>query len=1299
MFSKSIGEQLMGRIKWNLDLLEEVKKQHDEAMTATEQVMNNGKSDLSSMTEDVWEGEDGDMARDQLHDLLNKEMVETWKELDACNEAIQKAQKTAYESKNFCNRFPQIFRSGSRPSESDQGACSGDLLCDNDSCSSLKDSMSEAGQRALNVKSKVESAESVLAELETDVAKFDYSSYTETIKTQTQNVADRTGVYNSSVSRYEQKTQEMDSTFSNELIAATPITVPEPFDPSCLELGDDVHMKDGDIINFLEEYNAVELGGKLSDAQLENILAMLFDKKDIDVSRFSEEDFGIAFINLPEEQKKAVLLEMGYSNDQIESILESCKGQKGPAAGSAFARTLVDRIAGKNRDKYHNVADRTGLANALGLAGLKRPGDGTAKTHADAYDAAGGSKTKTGGNTGNNTNNSGSSSTDNNSNNTTTNNTTGNNTTESSYPIDEKLKAEADTYLDNTNDNYGDFYELKEEYERCIHTVGPSTIDEEAARLRAQQILTELGYIYYTLANCNTSSNSSLLNEFIKETCYATDRNNSSNITTDSDFIYELQNELANTGVDEIAYSDANLALGVLATDKTVHNGEVDVAYNYDGQSLKSVIVSDSSQEITLDVPDIAELRGYGEDCNIESETILTAYDLMLKDTNGNYVFESTMNHYDEANEKGLALLYSYAGYELEKSSEGYDGDLANIFTTIIDNMYINEDNTYYQMELDTEYVERLQDDIIQLGCKNGIYSMAYTLLTRLKEDASTVVFGDSGKKDPIRIELSLDNPAYISVDIILNSTGKVQKTIGCTGATRVEQYMESEDLGTYAINHGLTKEDAFWALMGVSNKTDANVVTEIIKGNYKEAFSNDYDKLSEYSKLPMAKYIFLLTNNNLDELERIAETLTETSYTFNNNSGYLHMLAVQHGYLAQKVADEVIKYYSGTNPDYNRVNHTLKENLEAYSGMMAFWLTLDKMYSDLEPGHFTISNLSKEDNMYTFHANGISTRNYSVELYSHDVTTEVIWNTEAANDFLNKSNMSDLSKEINELAAKYASDAFVGIAIALCPEAAVAVASAYGVSMLVGNNYSDSISSFVDAYNEAEDDIVGTSGVTRSQYAAGSAGLSLLKSIVGYFEERCKLNKRYEEMANSQKREYFYSAVGNIYDEKDSNYLAAVLADYDTLKKMAMWQNEGIGSVLYQYAKNISDNSDIDADDITLEEFCESNGIDDVEDSQQVMDIIHKILAEKVLADVERDGDKYVINNEQDRAVIYMIYGQDAENYMSDKGMYTTGYNSLLDIDGESFLEAEGKISEAMADDIPGYNHDTLEDAWGGIS
>ncbi|MCR4636676.1 MAG: hypothetical protein K5754_10595, partial [Butyrivibrio sp.] len=108
----------------------------------------------------------------------------------------------------------------------------------------------------------------------------------------------------------------------------------------------------------------------------------------IDVSRLSEEDFGIAFINLPEEQKKAVLLEMGYSNDQIESILESCKGQKGPAAGSAFARTLVDRIAGKNKNRYHGGDDKTVLKKALGLSGLRKPGEGIAMTNAETYDGA-----------------------------------------------------------------------------------------------------------------------------------------------------------------------------------------------------------------------------------------------------------------------------------------------------------------------------------------------------------------------------------------------------------------------------------------------------------------------------------------------------------------------------------------------------------------------------------------------------------------------------------------------------------------------------------------------------------------------------------------------------------------------------------------------------------------------------------------------------------------------------------------------------------------------------------------------
>jgi hypothetical protein len=46
---------VMSRVKWDLDQLKEVQKQQEVAMTATEQVINDARNDLNSMTEDVWE--------------------------------------------------------------------------------------------------------------------------------------------------------------------------------------------------------------------------------------------------------------------------------------------------------------------------------------------------------------------------------------------------------------------------------------------------------------------------------------------------------------------------------------------------------------------------------------------------------------------------------------------------------------------------------------------------------------------------------------------------------------------------------------------------------------------------------------------------------------------------------------------------------------------------------------------------------------------------------------------------------------------------------------------------------------------------------------------------------------------------------------------------------------------------------------------------------------------------------------------------------------------------------------------
>ncbi|MCR5773297.1 MAG: WXG100 family type VII secretion target [Butyrivibrio sp.] len=84
----------MSKIKMNLDMLEEVRKQHEIAMNTTEDIINKGRGDLNSLTEEVWEGEDGDMARELLDDLLNNKMAQTWRELDTIHESIKKAQNS-----------------------------------------------------------------------------------------------------------------------------------------------------------------------------------------------------------------------------------------------------------------------------------------------------------------------------------------------------------------------------------------------------------------------------------------------------------------------------------------------------------------------------------------------------------------------------------------------------------------------------------------------------------------------------------------------------------------------------------------------------------------------------------------------------------------------------------------------------------------------------------------------------------------------------------------------------------------------------------------------------------------------------------------------------------------------------------------------------------------------------------------------------------------------------------------------------------------------------------------------------
>ena len=347
----------MSRIKWNLDLLEEVKRQHDEYMESTEEVINKGRSDLASMTEEVWEGEDADMAREQYDHLVYREMPDTWRQLDTCNESIQMALKQAYEAKNFCNDFPQIFKSGSMPSETDSSSCSGYLMCDEGNCNQLMSYMDAAGREASELKRNIESVESILSSLETDEAKFDYASYTEPIKEQSQNVADYTRTYNIALERYVHKVDDLDRTLENKLLNATPLSVSQPFDPACIELGEYIHFRKGDIVNSLENHNHVDISHSLEVSEVERILEMLFNKENLDISDLSEKDFEIAFLKLSKEKQRAMLHDMGLSNAQIDSILATEQSRR------AFANTVFKSGA---MDKVRNMDYKLPRHNQFG---------------------------------------------------------------------------------------------------------------------------------------------------------------------------------------------------------------------------------------------------------------------------------------------------------------------------------------------------------------------------------------------------------------------------------------------------------------------------------------------------------------------------------------------------------------------------------------------------------------------------------------------------------------------------------------------------------------------------------------------------------------------------------------------------------------------------------------------------------------------------------------------------------------------------------------------------------------------
>ncbi len=161
-----------------------------------------------------------------------------------------------------------------------------------------------------------------------------------------------------------QKVDDLDGTLENKLLNVTPSSVSQPFDPACIEFGEYIHFRKGDIVNSLEDHNHADISYSFEVSEVERILEMLFDKKNLNISGLSEKDFEIAFLKLSKEKQRAMRHGMGLSNAQIDSILATEQSRRA-FANTVFKSGAMDKIRkmDSKMPQYNNFGkpkDKTG---------------------------------------------------------------------------------------------------------------------------------------------------------------------------------------------------------------------------------------------------------------------------------------------------------------------------------------------------------------------------------------------------------------------------------------------------------------------------------------------------------------------------------------------------------------------------------------------------------------------------------------------------------------------------------------------------------------------------------------------------------------------------------------------------------------------------------------------------------------------------------------------------------------------------------------------------------------------------
>lgn len=579
-----------------------------------------------------------------------------------------------------------------------------------------------------------------------------------------------------------------------------------------------------------------------------------------------------------------------------------------------------------------------------------------------------------------------------------------------------------------------------------------------------------------------------------------------------------------------------------------------------------------------------------------------------------------------------------------------------------------------YQVQPDTQMLALLMAQL-----DPAIQGEAYYTLNRIAKmqmDSVSVSLSPSAVQNPSGganlVTVQTVNGA-VQINVLVGT--QAQNAYGVNA--KDSQVITVWDLGAVSgkrlADLGLSEEQIEAMRLSVLIDDDAKLMTNLFAGSYKEAFDVPIANLGADMKTALGYYgieLGRLLEDGCTELEDLVNGIVYTDEERCYMEGYraedyLEMMTVQTGVIREMYTALML---SGDLTGEEVRNYSANIN-EMYS----FWYSL---YEVMDEGDIkTASNntelwYSRGDcaiKLSDIEKDGTD-MTYNLNLYVNDSSSAVIKTMSVASGCVMNPNGTDgvyglwkskqIQEEIDTLWMSQAWDTTIGLLTIYSPAAGSIIKTA--ADQLNGVSMSEFLS-----------DGSKIPAVKNQMNSYSSSGALLLQKLVGYAENKKKLENEKASIDKENMLRWFYSANQYTTDGSLDNfvYISDGIYNYDVIQGIRRWSENGVGFLLV---------------DETQEQYA------DLTESE--MEAVYRERNKAVLRDV-KDGATYnynLLDAEVKDAVLYMILGKEAKN----EADYGGGYNSVLEISNEIFIQAAAVIDTEIKERSD-CNSVTLNQLW----